>query len=185
MLNPLKRLLWPFIFISVLSACTVHLVPDYDDQIDNGLSQLNTDTTAFVNKMIKAYGTPDGKWEKNQDFYNSEDAKIDTLIARAEAHKVLGNCPTADAMASALSELSPGLLQQYPIPQNDECSVILLQEIKAAFVDLEAIHKVQGGIPASMHDLILVGGLGSLIHSAIVVEIAKKNIQTAASQGEK
>ena len=171
----------------LLAACTVRLVSDYDPQIDAGLSQLNTDLTAFVNKMIDESGTPQGTWAANKDFYTTEEAKTDTLIVRAEAHKALNSCPSTEMIADALSKAAPGSeAASYVgrIPKGD-CSVVLLQLIKSGIVDLERFHTAQGrlGIPASAHDPILVGGLGSLIRSGIIVELAKKNAQTTISAG--
>ena len=169
--------------------CAVHLVSDYDDQIDAGLSQFNTDVTAFVNNMIANAGQPAGTYDANKDFYTTEEARIDTLIVRAEAHKALKSCPSTDAIKAAVTATLPkatpaaagplvvpdvaSVLAQ--IPQND-CSVVLLTMVKQGLTQLQTFHMAQGalGIPAAAHDPILVGGLGSLIHAAITVEIAKK-----------
>ena len=187
------RALWSVLCVGVaallLTACTVKLVSDYDDQIDSGLTQLNTDVTAFVNKMIQAANTPAGTWANNKDFYTTQEAKVDTLIVRAEAHKALNSCPSTGVVAAAVKAAAPtSEATKYidKIPQ-DDCSVVLLKLVKQGVVDLETFHKAQGsaGIPAAAHDPLLVGGVGSLIHSAITVEIAKKSGQTVSSTGGK
>jgi len=83
------RVLAPLAFLA-LAGCSVHLVSDYDEQIDSGLSQLNTDLAVFVTKMINAAGTPAGTYNykkddayPNREFYATQEGKLDTLIARA------------------------------------------------------------------------------------------------------
>ena len=164
--------------------CAVHLVSDYDAQTDSDLSQLNTDLTAFVNKMIGAAGTPQGTYAANRDFYLTQEAKVDTLIVRAQAYKSLNSCPSTQLAAKAVSAAVPSsdiskYLDQMP---KDDCSVVLLQLVKGGYIDLETFHQAQGpkGIPATAKDPILVGGLGALLRAAITVEVARK---TAASAG--
>src|SRR5207244_6485909 len=94
------RLFAPLAFLA-LAGCSVHLVPDYDEQIDNGLTQLNTDATVFVSKMVNAAGSAAGTYNykkddayPNKDFYATQEGKLDTLIVRAQAHKALDQCPS-------------------------------------------------------------------------------------------
>jgi type III secretory pathway lipoprotein EscJ len=42
--------LFALLALLVLAGCSVHLVSDYEEQIDNGLTQLNTDVAVFVTK---------------------------------------------------------------------------------------------------------------------------------------
>jgi hypothetical protein len=184
----IARSLTVLVASGALTACTVHLVSDYDDQIDTGLSQLNTDITAFVNKMIANAGQPAGAYDANKDFYTNEEAKADTLIVRAQAHKVLNNCPSSDLIKAAVKSAFPPTAPTaaaIPMPdvstvmaqiQKDDCSVVLLGLVKQGIEQLATFHTAQGslGIPAQAHDPILVGGLGSVIHAAITVEVAKK-----------
>ena len=181
--------------LAALVGCTVHLVSDYDDQIDAGLSELNTDATAFVNKMIANAGQPAGTYDANKDFYTTEYAKVDTLILRAEAIKALDKCPSTEVVTAALTKFTPPATASSPIPLPDlsqalanipknDCSVVLLGLIKQGFTQLESLHRAQGalGIPKEAHDPILVGGLGSLIHTAIVVELALKSAAGGGGQ---
>jgi hypothetical protein len=174
-----------------LCACAVQIVSDYDEQIDSGLTQLNTEITAFVNKMISTAGSPAGTYASNIEFYSTENAKIDTLIVRAEAHRVLKSCPTSDVMSASLKANTPPapVTSVIPMPdisaalantKKDDCSVVLMNLIKTGFGQLAEFHKDQGtlGIPMEARDPVLVGGLGSLIHSAITVEVALKSGKT-------
>jgi hypothetical protein len=162
----------------LMAGCTVRLVSDYDPQIDEGLSRLHTDVTAFVNRMIANAGKVAGTYDANKDFYTVKDAEIDTLIVRAEAHKALNSCPSTELVARAVTAAMPQsnaatLVSQ--IPKGD-CSVVLLQLVKGGFGDLQKFHQAQGalGIPAAAKGPLLEGGLGSLIRAAIIVELAKR-----------
>jgi hypothetical protein len=161
-------------------ACSVQLVSDYDEQIDTSLTQLNTDLTTFVVKMTAAAGTPQGTYDANKDFYVTEEAKVQTIKVRAEAHQVLNSCPSTDLIKSALAHSGANAAQyEGQIPQGD-CGVVLISLIEKGFEDLETFHREQGskGIPKSSQGPILVGGVGSLIKSAIIVEIAQKGNKT-------
>jgi hypothetical protein len=175
-----------------LSSCAVTLTAPYDAQIDSMLSDLNTDTTAFVTRMTSLAGTPAGSYDQNKDFYITEEAKIDTLIVRAQVHKALNTCPSTGAVQAAVQFVSPQVqanagsplasigsyIQQLPA---DDCEVVLFTLLKRGYGDLETFHQAQGpkGIPPSARDPILVGGVGALIRAGMAVEAAKK-----ASEGQ-
>jgi hypothetical protein len=168
-----------------LAGCSVHLVSDYDEQIDNGLSQLNTDVAVFVTKMINVAGTAAGAYNykkddayPNKEFYARQEGKLDTLIVRAQAHKALDQCPSTALVQRAVASAMPrSEVARYSaqIPK-DDCSVALLQLVKDGMGDLRKFHEAQGnaGIPQVAKDPILVGGVGALIRAAITVEVAKK-----------
>ncbi len=178
-----------FRLLLVLFAClsvactTIQLVPDYDEQIDASLTQLNTDLVEFVLKMNSAAGTPQGTYASNQEFYIEERAKVQTIAVRADAHKILGTCPSTQLIQSALAhshQLGGGAANyQAQIPPGD-CEVALISLIQTGFDQLETFHRAQGakGMPAAASGPILQGGLGALIEAAIVVEIAKKSAKT-------
>jgi hypothetical protein len=179
------RLLAPLVFPALTGGCSIQLVSDYDEQIDNGLTQLNTDVAVFVAKMINVAGTPAGAYNykkddayPNKDFYATQDGKLDTLIVRAQVHKALDQCPSTAVVERAVaSAVPPGEVARYSaqIPK-DDCSVALLQLVKGGMGDLRKFHEAQGsaGIPQVAKDPILVGGVGALIRAAITVEVAKK-----------
>ena len=179
------RLFAPLAFLALAGACSVHFVSDYDEQIDNGLTQLNTDVAVFVTKMINAAGTPAGAYNykkddafPNKEFYATQDGRLDTLIVRAQAHKALDQCPSTAVVQRAVAVAVPqGDVARFSaqIPK-DDCSVVLLQLVKDGIGDLRKLHEAQGsaGIPSVARDPILVGGVGALIRAAITVEVAKK-----------
>jgi hypothetical protein len=176
----LSRLILLFLCSSMLLACSVQLVADYDEQIDQSLGDLNTELVAFVNKMISTAGTPAGTYDANRDFYLTEEAKVATIEVRAQAYQVLNSCPSTEVIKFAVAHgAGAAVLPEGQIPPGD-CGVALIALIGKGFTDLETFHRSQGskGIPLSARDPILVGGLGSLIKSAIIVEIAEKTNKT-------
>jgi len=137
-----KARVFAVLAVLLVASCSVTLVSDYDEQIDSGLSQLNTDITAFVNKMIDQAGTPQGTWASNKDFYTTQEAKVDTTVVRAQAHRALGSCPSTEVVTAAISSAVPASdVSKYvgQIPK-DDCSVVLLQLVKSGVTDLEAFH---------------------------------------------
>ena len=170
------------VFVSLsllLSACaSVTLVPAYDEQIDTGLTNLYAETSAFVDRMIQVAGTPDGTFEQNQEFYTDSLGRMDALIARAEANRVLDNCPSTKLMAKALDRLS--LPQEVrgqigSLPQ-DDCEVVLFRLIRDGFQDMRDIHRLRGarGLPPEARGQFLSGGVGAQLRAAIAVEVAKR-----------
>ena len=163
----------------LLSACTsVRLVPAYDEQIDTGLTSLYGDTTAFVDKMIALSGKPEGEYAPNAEFYDAASSRVEALAARAEAHRVLNDCPTTKVVTKALSSVRipaevRGTIGTLP---KDDCQVVLIRLIKGGFDEMREFHKAQGarGIPPSARGPLLDGGVGSLLRAGITVEIAKR-----------
>lgn len=189
----------------VLAGClSVQLVSDYDAEIDAGLTEMNTETTAFVDRMIAARGTPEGAYAANTEFYIEQIAAIETLMVRAQAHRTLGRCPAPEIVGKALEGSQARIeaqLQTHTVdPQlrlaleqarsqlaslaGDDCEVGLLSLIRSNLQAMRDFHEAQGalGIPPSARGPLLEGGLGSTIRSAMTVEIAKKSM--AASAGD-
>lgn len=166
-------------FSLLVSACaSIRLVPAYDEQIDTGLTQLYADTSGFVDRMIQSAGTPEGTFEQNQAFYTDTLGKVDALIARAEANRVLDNCPSTKLMAKALDRLS--LPQEVrgqigSLPQ-DDCEVVLFRLIRDGFVDMRDVHRLRGarGLPPEARGQFLTGSVGAQLRAAMAVEIAKR-----------
>lgn len=164
---------------ATLTGCaTVRLVPTYDEQIDSGLTQLYGDTVVFVDGMIVKKGTPQGEYQTNVGFYDQADARLEALIVRAEAHRVLNDCPAGKIVDRALSlaRLPVEVRSQIGNLPKDDCQVVLLRLVKGGFGDMRRFHQAQGalGIPASARGPILDGGVGALLRAAITVEIAKR-----------
>ena len=172
----------PLIFLSfalALTACaSVRLVPAYDEQIDVGLTSLYGDTTAFVDKMTALAGTPEGDFAHNREFYDDAFSRVEALSARAEAHRVLNDCPSSKVVEKALSSSRipaevRGTIGTLP---KDDCQVVLMRLIRTGFDQMKEFHEAQGdrGIPPSARGPLLEGGVGALLRAGITVEIAKR-----------
>jgi len=160
------------------SCASIQLVPAYDEQIDTGLTQLYADTSSFVDQMIQAAGTPAGTFEQNQRFYTDSLGKLDALIARAEANRVLGNCPSTKLMAKALERISlPAEVrgQIGTVPQGD-CEAVLFRMLRDDFQDMRELHRLRGaaGFPPEAHNQFIEGSVGALMRAAIAVQVAKR-----------
>jgi hypothetical protein len=162
----------------VVGCASVTLVSSYDNQIDSGLTDILADTTTFVTTMNAEAGTPPGEYGANLTFYATEHGRVAALSARAEAHRALGSCPSASVAARvvAAADAQPSVKQALTTIGNNDCEVILLQQLDAAFADLAKFHASQGarGLPASAAGPILQGGIGSIARAGITVELAKK-----------
>ncbi|WP_267380187.1 MULTISPECIES: hypothetical protein [unclassified Sphingomonas] len=163
---------------AALAGCAVTLVPAYDAQIDDGLSALYTDTIAFVDRTTALAGTPEGDYAHNRGFYDGADARVETLIVRAEANRVLKNCPTTRVVAHALDAARipadvRGAIGTLP---RDDCEVVLLRLIHGGFESMRRFHEAQGarGLPPSARGPLIDGGVGAQLRAGITVEIAKR-----------
>ncbi|RYD49779.1 MAG: hypothetical protein EOP60_13145 [Sphingomonadales bacterium] len=163
----------------LLGACTVTLVPPYDEQIDTGLTALYGDTSAFVDRMMAAAGTPAGGYAANTGFYDDADGRVAALVVRAEAHRVLKDCPTSKVVNAALdlARIPAEVRGQIGNLPKDDCQVVLMRLIQSGFKRMRTIHQIQAedGFPKSAHDQFIEGGVGAQLRAAITVEIAKRS----------
>lgn len=167
------------LFVLALSGCTtITLVPAYDSKIDDSLTDLYADTTVFVDRMIESQGTPAGTYAANAEFYDEARGTVEALIVRAEAHRVLDNCPSTKLVNSALASVAIPEAARAKIGTlpDDDCQVVLMRLIKGGFEDMARFHEAQGdrGIPAVGRSIVLDGGVGAMLRAAITVEIAKR-----------
>lgn len=72
-------------FALTASACTVHLITDYDPYLDSHAADLGTSVDAFISKMESAAGKPEGAYAANMSFYNDTRSTLNTLKLRAAA----------------------------------------------------------------------------------------------------
>lgn len=174
---------WVSAFIASLSlllaACaSVQLVPAYDEQIDSELTSIYADTVQFVDEMIAVRGRPAGEYASNRAFYDKAGSRMEALVARAEAHRVLNNCPTAKIVNSAVASarIPADVRGEIGTLPNDDCQVVMMRLIKGGFDKMRAFHEAQGrlGIPPTARGPLLDGGVGALLRAGITVEIAKR-----------
>lgn len=163
----------------LIGACTVTMVPPYDEQIDSGLTALYGDTSAFVDRMVAAASTPAGSYAANSGFYDDADGRVAALVVRAEAHRVLKDCPTSKVVDAALNvaQIPADIRGQINNLPQDDCQVVLMRLIQSGFKRMRTIHRIQAdaGFPPSAHDQFIEGGVGAQLRAAITVQIAKRS----------
>ena len=179
MARNLRRLVAGLMLSALLTGCTaIKLVPAYDEQIDSGLTSLYADTSSFVDQMTSRAGTPEGTYAQNMTFYNQVDGRVDALIVRAEAHRVLNDCPSTKLMTRALdlARIPADVRGRIGTLPKDDCQVVLMRLIKDGFTDMRRFHQAQGalGIPAVARGPLIDGGVGALLRAGITVELAKR-----------
>jgi hypothetical protein len=72
------------LLITLISGCSVKLISDYDQLIDQYATQLQSEIETFLIKMERSAGTPEGSYAKNTGFYDGIQGTLTTLLIRAE-----------------------------------------------------------------------------------------------------
>ncbi|MDH4746068.1 hypothetical protein OMP43_18735 [Sphingomonas sp. CBMAI 2297] len=175
----LRRLAALLLLAVALAGCAhVQLAAPYDAATDAELGSVLQDTTSFVAKMATNAGQPAGAYAQNTDFYDNMEGRVALLVARAQANRVLDNCPSTQAMARALAaaDLPPAIGGKIGTPPQGDCDVVLMQLLQQQFHDLRAFHQAEGGlgIPAAAVGPLLDGGLGATLRAAMAVQRAKQ-----------
>jgi hypothetical protein len=180
------RLFFLALLAILVPACAgVQLVSSYDEETEKGLSSLYLDTTQFVDRMISLRGQPAGGYAANQQFYTNAMSRVDLLIARSRGYSILNNCPTTGVIARLMDDhLAPearAALGQ--IPEGD-CQTVVLELLRGAYADMRTFHEAQEerGIPPSARDRLLEGGVGSLLRTALTIQVAKRAAQTGGER---
>ena len=85
---PLKtRFLLPLtliLLVTLISGCSIKLISDYDQLIDQYATQLQGEIETFLIKMERSAGTPEGSYAENIGFYDQIQGTLATLLLRAE-----------------------------------------------------------------------------------------------------
>lgn len=178
-MRALWRLLTAVLLAGALAACsTITLVPAYDEQIDSGLTSLYADTSGFVDRMVSAAGTEEGSYARNVSFYDDVQARVDALTVRAEAHRVLNNCPSTKLVAQAFANarIPEDVREQIGALAKDSCQVTLLRLIRDGYGTMRRIHELRGpkGLPPEARAQFIEAGVGAQLRAAITVEVAKR-----------
>jgi len=166
-----------FVLLAILAtACTtVSLVSPYDEQTEQGLSALYVDTSAFVDRMISLHGQPAGTFAANQQFYSDAMARVDVMIARSQGFSVRDTCPSTTFMSRLTATLPADLQTRVGTLPPGDCQTVVLTVLRGAYGDMRNFHREQGdrGIPESAREIILTGGVGSLLRTAIAIQAVK------------
>ena len=85
----IRYALWPlvlFLSIGVILGClSVRLMAEYDRKIDDGITELQRKTEAFLVKMERMAKTPEGVYTKHIGFYDEVKVDLSALKVRADA----------------------------------------------------------------------------------------------------
>lgn len=68
-----------------VSGCTVRLIADYDQKIDDGVTGLQKKTEAFLIKLERTCQTPEGAYSQHVSFYDDAKVELSALQVRADA----------------------------------------------------------------------------------------------------
>lgn len=68
-----------------VSECTVRLIADYDQKIDDGVTRLQKKTEAFLIKLERTCQTPEGAYSQHVSFYDDAKVELSALQVRADA----------------------------------------------------------------------------------------------------
>ncbi|NQT56200.1 MAG: hypothetical protein HQ551_08235 [Desulfobacteraceae bacterium] len=68
-----------------VSGCTVRLIADYDQKIDDGVTGLQKKTGAFLIKLERTCQTPEGAYSQHVSFYDDAKVELSALQVRADA----------------------------------------------------------------------------------------------------
>ncbi|MGE5604920.1 MAG: hypothetical protein ACM3YE_04420 [Bacteroidota bacterium] len=72
------------LLITLIAGCSVKLISDYDQLIDQYATQLQGEIETFLIKMERSAGTPEGGYAGNMGFYDRIQGTLTTLLLRAE-----------------------------------------------------------------------------------------------------
>jgi hypothetical protein len=175
------RLLVLALLAILVPACAgIQLVSGYDEETEKGLSSLYLDTTQFVDRMISLRGQPAGGFAANQSFYSQAISRVVLLISRSRGYAILNNCPTTGVIARLMDDQLPPQARTAigQIPEGD-CQTVVLELLRGAYQDMRTFHEAQEerGIPPSARGQFLDGGVGSLLRTALTIQVAKRASQ--------
>lgn len=137
----------------VLAACTVQLVPPYDQVVDDGLVSFNRGFLQFMAQIKEEVPAEAASYANNTSFYNTQQANIGTLVQRSQAADPKGSCPgTAlaeeavrkiDAIVLPAAETSAGSAAKPDRPPvTGSCMTLLLTNIRNQLTDTACFHQV-------------------------------------------
>lgn len=72
------------LLLTFTSGCSVKLISDYDELIDQYATELQSDIETFLIKMERLAGTEEGTYTANTGFYDGIQGTLNTLALRAE-----------------------------------------------------------------------------------------------------
>jgi len=190
----------------ILTGCgTLRLVSDYDERIDQGVTEFQEGFLGFIQGMNQKVRTPAGTYDQNIAFYDRWTPKLQVLSDRALAANPAGTCPGSETfggflqqgfggLAIAVQSATSAFIQAgaLPSPQqlqntsvqigtltagelSGDCTARLLQLLARQFANFAAFHKAQGAIGIDPRGQAPVTLVESTIHAVLYTELAKKS----------
>lgn len=83
--SPSWRLMLGLAMITLVGCISVRLIADYDRKIDDGITELQKKTEAFLIKMERIAELPEGTYAKHIGFYDEVKVDLSALKVRADA----------------------------------------------------------------------------------------------------
>ncbi len=68
-----------------VSGCSIRLIADYDQKIDDGVTALQKKTEAFLIKLERTCQKPEGEYSNHTSFYDEAKVELSALRVRADA----------------------------------------------------------------------------------------------------
>lgn len=81
----LWRLMLGLAMITLVGCLSVRLIADYDRRIDDGVTELQRKTEAFLIKMERIAESPEGTYPRHIGFYDEVKVDLSALKVRADA----------------------------------------------------------------------------------------------------
>ena len=72
------------LLITLISGCSIKLISDYDQLIDQYATELQSEIETFLIKMERLAGTVEGSYGESTGFYDQIQGTLTTLLLRAE-----------------------------------------------------------------------------------------------------
>lgn len=128
------------------SGCSVRLISDYDEVLDNDVTSLQESAELFLGQLDSEAGTPAAAYSVNRDFYVKTGASLRTMATRA-----------------ASQPRSTIVLAQ-------------VKELQKSFDDLQKLHELDGDKGLSAGEIAEArGALESEFASILTLQLALKS----------
>lgn len=102
------RTLYSLLLVATLSACSVQLVSEYDEQLDKGITELQKQTASILAKMNKSLNNPSISYQARD--YDELRSTLDILLVRSQSRD------KNEATTNALYAMGFATLEDPPTP---------------------------------------------------------------------
>lgn len=147
-----RKLLF-LVTLCVLAGCTIQLVPPYDQVVDDGLVSFNQAFLQFMATIKEEVPGESGSYANNTSFYNTQQAKIGTLVQRSQAVDPKGSCLGTALTENTVKKINavllpdaggaaPSTAKPVDAPVRGSCMTVLLTNIQDQLTDTACFHQV-------------------------------------------